>query len=556
MKTSTAILLLFIPFFLFAQAEPFEEYDESPDGPYIHVPREKYKTSPAYFFADTEITTLQVNVNADGENMLGDAANEPSLAIDPTNIERMAIGWRQFDTIGSNFRQAGFSYSLDKGETWTFPGPLEPGVFRSDPVLDFNKNGQFFYNSLESGYVCSVFKSESDSTWGEPVYAYGGDKQWMAIDRSGGPGTDNIYAFWKPFLSSCTGAFTRSADGGDSYEECSGIPNDGTRGTMAIGPLGELYILGETNGNFYLAKSTNVWNDAEDVVWDFSTTVNMNGVLSLYNGPNPNGMLGQAWVAVNTDLDYYGHVYIVAPVRNSAIGDESDVVFVKSEDGGVTWSEPLIINDDFSTDHYNWFPTISVAPNGRIDIAWVDTRDNPSTYLSALYYSYSTDGGETWSVNEKLSESFDPHLGWPDQNKIGDYYHSISDDEGMHLAWSATFNGEQDVYYSFIKPDPSTNTNELNNPVSSLFNLENISPNPFNDYLEVNYFLNKNSLIKIEILDVLGQPVYLLENENKLAGEHSTVINFDKNKLNNGVYFCKITVGEFLPVTERVVFMR
>lgn len=35
---------------------------------------------------------------------------------------------------------------------------------------------------------------------------------------------------------------------------------------------------------------------------------------------------------------------------------------------------------------------MSVAPNGRIDVIWLDTRDNPGTYLSALYYSNSTDG--------------------------------------------------------------------------------------------------------------------------------------------------------------------
>jgi len=41
---------------------------------------------------------------------------------------------------------------------------------------------------------------------------------------------------------------------------------------------------------------------------------------------------------------------------------------------------------------------------------------------------------------------FDSWIGWPRQNKIGDYYHSISDNEGVNIAYAATFNGEQDVY--------------------------------------------------------------------------------------------------------------
>ena len=47
-------------------------------------------------------TSYQVNVNAAGQNIAGDAANEPSMCIDPTNLNRMAVGWRQFDTTNSS----------------------------------------------------------------------------------------------------------------------------------------------------------------------------------------------------------------------------------------------------------------------------------------------------------------------------------------------------------------------------------------------------------------------------------------------------------------------
>src|SRR5688572_9326201 len=60
-------------------------------------------------------TIHQVNVAANGANILGDAANEPSIAVDPTDPDVMAIAWRQFDTIASNFRQAGRGYSRDGG---------------------------------------------------------------------------------------------------------------------------------------------------------------------------------------------------------------------------------------------------------------------------------------------------------------------------------------------------------------------------------------------------------------------------------------------------------
>src|SRR5262249_35104224 len=126
-------------------------------------------------------TSIQVNVDANGANIVGDAANEPSIAVDPSDPSRMVIGWRQFDTIKSNFRQAGFGYTSDGGLTWT-TGTLDPGEFRSDPVVDVDAEGTFLYNSLGHSlgrrkpkrkgddFVCSVFSSEDGGrSWGPGV---------------------------------------------------------------------------------------------------------------------------------------------------------------------------------------------------------------------------------------------------------------------------------------------------------------------------------------------------------------------------------------------------
>src|SRR5947207_10147358 len=86
-------------------------------------------------------TSYQVKVNSNGQNITGDAANEPSIAIDPPDRTRMVIGWRQFDSVSSNFRQAGWGFTTNGGVSWTFPGVLENNVFRSDPVLSSNDIG-------------------------------------------------------------------------------------------------------------------------------------------------------------------------------------------------------------------------------------------------------------------------------------------------------------------------------------------------------------------------------------------------------------------------------
>ena len=44
-------------------------------------------------------TSYQANVDANGNNILGDAANEPSISVDPTDGNKMMIAWRQFNSI-------------------------------------------------------------------------------------------------------------------------------------------------------------------------------------------------------------------------------------------------------------------------------------------------------------------------------------------------------------------------------------------------------------------------------------------------------------------------
>jgi hypothetical protein len=95
---------------------------------------------------------------------------------------------------------------------------------------------------------------------------------------------------------------------------------------------------------------------------------------------------------------------------------------------------------------------MGVAPNGRIDVIWNDTRNHPGEFLSELYYAYSLDGGETWSENVSVTPPFDPHVGWPQQNKMGDYFDIASDNLGANVAFATTLNDEQDVYFVRVGP--------------------------------------------------------------------------------------------------------
>src|SRR5262245_23029325 len=65
---------------------------EVPDDP-PGVPASKInRTSVAATVSFGRFTSVQVNVDPSGANIVGDAANEPSIAVDPNDPSRIAIG--------------------------------------------------------------------------------------------------------------------------------------------------------------------------------------------------------------------------------------------------------------------------------------------------------------------------------------------------------------------------------------------------------------------------------------------------------------------------------
>lgn len=81
-----------------------------------------------------------------------------------------------------------------------------------------------------------------------------------------------------------------------------------------------------------------------------------------------------------------------------------DIYFQRSTDQLKTWTAPVRLNDDDpSNQAYHFMPNISVAPDGRIDAAWYDFR-NEQSFSNDVYYTYSTDNGATWAPNTRASD--------------------------------------------------------------------------------------------------------------------------------------------------------
>jgi len=436
--------------------EPLEKYDNSPAvaSPIVGI-------SPALVSSLGPYISYQVNVDANGNNRAGDAANEPSICVDPIDGNKMSIGWRQFDSVSSNFREAGFAHSTNGGKNWMSPSVLQSNVFRSDPVLNSDSGGRFFYLSLLQNFFDDLWRSISGGqSWSRIAPADGGDKQWFTIDNTNSSGNGFQYQCWSTDGNNYGGRqFTRSTNGGLTWMNPINIPNSPAWGTLDVDSDGNLFIGGVNlnTGRIWCVRSRNAKNGGVVPTFDRSTAVNLGGDIVFSEPINPEGLVGQVFLAVDrSDTSTNDNVYMLASVQPSGFTNGSDVMFVRSTNGGSTFSAPRRINDD-PVNHakWHWFGTLSVAPNGRIDVVWLDTRNAANNKDSQLFYSYSIDGGNNWSRNVTVSNSFNPSVGYPNQNKIGDYITVVSDDASANVAYAATFNGEEDIYYVRVPPLPS-----------------------------------------------------------------------------------------------------
>jgi hypothetical protein len=228
---------------------------------------------------------------------------------------------------------------------------------------------------------------------------------------------------------------------------------------------GNLFIGGEGSSEFFCVRSSNAQIATQTPTFDRNTAVNLGGFLGS-GGINPAGLTGQLFLAIDrSGGSTNNNIYMLASVVPNG-RSTTDVMFVRSTDGGLTFSAPKKINDDpVNPSKWHWFGTFSVAPNGRLDAVWYDSRNAANNIDSQLFYSWSTDAGVTWVPNVAVSNSFNPSEGYPNQSKIGDYITIVSDNTGADVAYSATFNfnpgrsqHEEDIYYVRLAPSTSALT--------------------------------------------------------------------------------------------------
>jgi hypothetical protein len=85
--------------------------------------------------------------------------------------------------------------------------------------------------------------------------------------------------------------------------------------------------------------------------------------------------------------------------------------------------------------------------------------------------------------------------------------------------------------------------NNNSKTIPDKFSLSQNYPNPFNPVTKIEYQVSKSTDVHINVYDMLGREVAALVNEFKQAGVYN--IDFNASNLASGVYFYKMTAGDF-----------
>ncbi|HVF38394.1 MAG TPA: sialidase family protein [Gemmatimonadaceae bacterium] len=91
-------------------------------------------------------------------------------------------------------------------------------------------------------------------------------------------------------------------------------------------------------------------------------------------------------------------LYVVAKVVPGRRFPLAALRFVRSDDGGKTWSSPVTVTDasEFGS---NNFHALHTGRDGSMYVAWLDGRQGKS----AAYMTRSDDGGKTWAPNVRIA---------------------------------------------------------------------------------------------------------------------------------------------------------
>jgi hypothetical protein len=174
-----------------------------------------------------------------------------------------------------------------------------------------------------------------------------------------------------------------------------------------------------------------------------------------WSEPRALPMAGATGSSPNLLVDAHGTLHVVYAVP---LNEGRGITYVRSDDGGETWSEPQVV---FDAEAAGWamadHPTLAMDPAGTLHVAWVRGSQDGPFPPEGIFYARSTDGGGTWSEQMVMAEgAYDwpriaaplpgqAHLLWSEVTGKGGWTHRWSADYGASWSTQEQVRGFRDV---------------------------------------------------------------------------------------------------------------
>ncbi len=385
-----------------------------------------------YVSAQTNSKSFGTNIRVNRRSKEFSDQVEPTMTI--LSDGRILAGWKEAEEHRGPGKAVSFAYSDNGGSSfskYTIMDNLVPGSTQSDPWLIKDSDDNAYFVRLEArgsvvrvGEIVISKTSDGGETWGSVINASTtigfDDKETACVDSDG-----NIYIAWT-HTSPYEHVFTRSTDGGQNF-----IPTK----KLTTGPF-HGYIHASPNNTIYLTTAKRQSATYFNQIW-LTKSVDQGDNWTTEVMPMPQS--GEISRITVTDTDSQENVYIVFA---QGAEEDKEIYLIKSEDAGATWSTPVQVNDNSAGDQR--MPEMYIGQDDIIHIAWLDASMGVQHY----YYSYSTDGGLTFSDDECVTEEgFDRKFTRP-----GDYFCMRQAPNGdmcmVFTAPSSSKSNEHDIYFA------------------------------------------------------------------------------------------------------------
>src|SRR2546427_7633322 len=385
-----------------------------------------------------------VRVNTPGGSPLNYQV-EPTMVFNSNG--KIFAGWKEAPTATAGGQRVSASYSNDGGLTWarnTIMPIANGGDLQSDPWMTVTRDDRVFFTRIEYNNFqgIAVTNTTDGVSWGttwfyddDPNFA---DKESAAHDAAG-----NVYWVWNTDSSTQDLAFTRTDDGGMTFAPRL-IVSD-LHGT--IGGIVQVAPSGTVLATWWQYSTDNVMFDRSfDGGQTWGTDIRVNDIPGSAESPlgsdpivlpamvvAPNGTIYITW------NDYRNGRPVGSPNGNS------DIMVSHSTDGGTTWSPAAKVNDD-ATIAPDFMPDVALDPFGVLHVAWEDDRI-PGQHN--IYYANSTDGGQTFGPNVRVS-----NVGTSTSyTRPGDYLAIDSSPNGtIGVVWTDGRGADLDIYFASLPP--------------------------------------------------------------------------------------------------------